>query len=377
MIFSFHNSLPSASKLHKQLRKSNQVGPVQDAIRLIVAKERTSILYELWTLLEEEPNGIFDHEVESIKRYIIEHLSISPGISNVNSAIELMDRHGDIKFRQFQLTQLASRIAYAQTSETVMSVLRTCKLEFSACLMQEALFRQKMDSSVAIVNEISCALRDSNHPLSSLPFYLYPIEEAVCLPSYGDRVSSDSIPFGPSGNAATHTIEKTCAVPFQEITQDGWTERAGKSFKRWEEESGGVSEAKLFRADPIPDDPVTIFNGLIVESISPGDIIDFTDWVELSSIYRLLFAATATGGAYTGGLKAAYGRLTAWDSLRALMNMDEFCPMNDVYLVGKECRWITFGSQNDWFCNVAWDVGIICLNHKTGTIAYLAATDTD
>ncbi|MFJ4667084.1 DUF6183 family protein [Kitasatospora purpeofusca] len=99
--------------------------------------------------------------------------------------------------------------------------------------------------------------------------------------------------------------------------------------------------------------------------------------VEAAEVWRFLFAASSTGGAYDSACYAAYGRLHAWRSLAALAGAPSDAPASAVEARVRACTWYRFGADTPWFHRVVWDLGVLALSQDRRRLAVLAATTTD
>jgi hypothetical protein len=207
------------------------------------------------------------------------------------------------------------------------------------------------------------------------------------LPQYLPR-------YGPDSKSWPTPLmgEEPASRPFESRAADDahWTplelsekERTSISavVRNWEEESNGVIEAALFRAD------TKVSSGsLAAESVLSLPLeclfgaatadIDLTA-ISPAEALSYLFSAAAAGGAYNSGLDAAYGRLAAWCSAAALVGVDEDVSLDEVAAATERCVWMDFTARTEWFYRVAWDLGLLVLRPDQRTLAVLAATDTD
>jgi hypothetical protein len=93
--------------------------------------------------------------------------------------------------------------------------------------------------------------------------------------------------------------------------------------------------------------------------------------------WQVLFAAASTGAAYNSGLRGAYGRLAAWQSLGALAGAPQNAPFAETEALVQQSTWYGFEADTKWFEQVAWDIGLVALAPGRRGLAVLAATDTD
>ncbi len=100
-------------------------------------------------------------------------------------------------------------------------------------------------------------------------------------------------------------------------------------------------------------------------------------WLAPERALGELFCAACNGGAYSGRLFGAYGRLAAWESFAALAGAGEVDALEAVAERARACRWITFHAASDWYYDIAWDIGLAVLRPDRRSLAVLADTDTD
>jgi hypothetical protein len=166
-----------------------------------------------------------------------------------------------------------------------------------------------------------------------------------------------------------------------ETTTEAQATAIAAAVANWAEESNGCVEARVFEfADAL--DEVGVPNGLLslgLESLrGAGKRYSFSVAVcPPTRVWRVLFAAASTGGAYNSGSYGAYGRLAAWQSLAGLAGAAEGAPAEELEARVRECTWLGFDADTKWFEQVAWDIGVGCLAADRRRMAVLAATDTD
>jgi Family of unknown function (DUF6183) len=51
--------------------------------------------------------------------------------------------------------------------------------------------------------------------------------------------------------------------------------------------------------------------------------------------------------------------------------------MREIAMNAETCYWCLFDSPNQWYYQVAWDIGILCVNPAQQELVVVAATDTD
>ena len=152
-------------------------------------------------------------------------------------------------------------------------------------------------------------------------------------------------------------------------------------MRSWTEGSNGKFEAKLFEtSNPISAADISTKQLLKLRLDCLAKAAPSAVKLEVSKaehIFDILFSADSNPGAYSHGEAAAVGRLAAWQSLAELTGVRADGTFDDVYKAVKESDWYSFSSTSEWFHNIAWDFGIVCLRPDKRHIVVLAATDED
>jgi hypothetical protein len=252
--------------------------------------------------------------------------------------------------------------------------------EFAACLLQEVVMKEGEVTDPAAVR-FAEKLAEMGHPLARLPLYRLEIESqlsATLVPSPDEppperrRPSRRTRP--PEGTPYPLPGRGHAGVSFREITASGEARRIASAVLNWEKESNGQWEAGVFRTSSrlaLDRLSLDVFQALppempriLTTSVTPAELA-----------WGSLFNAARSGGAYNHGRHSAYGRLDAWESFAALMGASLDEGLETLARRAVECRWLTF--DTDWFCDIAWDLGLIAVRPDATTVAVLAATDTD
>jgi hypothetical protein len=145
----------------------------------------------------------------------------------------------------------------------------------------------------------------------------------------------------------------------------------------WTAESNGVTEARAFSlARPLDRLDAEVLTQLRLACLENATTISIQK-VDQSRALAILFSAAANGGAYNHGERAAYGRLRIWHSLAALTGRARSESIKDADAIARRCEFFEFGAASDWFRQIAWDLGIACLNEARTGLTVLAATDED
>lgn len=177
-----------------------------------------------------------------------------------------------------------------------------------------------------------------------------------------------------TSSSLTGKLFKTVPLPFDQVA-------AASCVRQWEEHSNGKIEAKLIQTtSPITTSDLSAKHLLNLQleclaGATPKDVK--VDIIKPERAFAILFLAASCGGAYTSGEDGAYGRLAAWKSLAAIVGVADNVSFDEVANAVKESGWCSFEATTEWFYNVAWDFGIVCVRPDKRHIAVLAATDED
>jgi uncharacterized protein (TIGR02996 family) len=276
------------------------------------------------------------------------------------------------------LREAASRAAadWPQLSVTFPAGEDAQAVEMRAVLVHELVIRghdlRVVDGWGAIWDDIATR----SHPLFWLPPKLLPLEDTIpdVLPQYHSfrpfPVHATHPPLPTRGLVmvgATNSAEPTASSPAWAAVRGMRDESNGRlearevmlaaAFSAREEWSG------WFESLPIPSVRAHGVHHPQVRRVLPSDV------------FRGLFQTAQSGGAYGGARGAAYARLHAWKSLGWLAGMGPDAACAEVARVAERCRWYSY--ESDWFYQVAWDLGMICVRPDGMTVAALAATDTE
>ena len=335
-----------------------------------------SALNELYRALRTPPAGIPEWALRSVRERIIDVVAQTPGFENALVARCLIQLDPPTP-RDLRRAFLAAKLAKAHSAETLTALISSTDLEFSGCLLQEAIFAGKRLSPGAEIEATKVALVATAHPLAELPLDLQSCERRVFLGSFAPGISSWSMPFGPTERPARSVRLFASELAATEITTAAWSLRAASAFESWTNGSNGRLEFRAFQVERTSDCDETMLGCLGLECLSAGDTVSVRVGSTSSDAFACLHSAAANGGAYTHGYGNAYGRLAAWRSMGALMGCPEDAELHAMAKLAEESSWILFDSPNLWFDQVAWDVGIVCLRPEINQVTILAATDTD
>jgi hypothetical protein len=351
-------------------------GEVDTAVSLARAvEERRDIGAEPWAL-----EAVFDRVVRALA------LCSSPEAASAALQLGLSSRTQSTQRARSPsgtARQLAFLLATGQSNATLVGLLeqrgRQPELDdVLACWVQEAVVRGADFSDEPWVRRLWDRLLESHHPLAVLPLSTERLEAELkdWLPQERVGGSSSSLPYGPSRPAhnAAGAFERVVA------TEVPTTTGVAAVVVNWQEESNGRAEARTFSFDrPIKPSGVTAgfmktlpllclegapVEGVVVRPVSPERALS------------ILFSASANGGAYNHGRRAAYGRLELWQSVASLIG-EPGVELHRLAASAAEWSWYSFDASSAWFEGVAWDLGVAALSPDATTLSMLAATDTD
>lgn len=274
--------------------------------------------------------GLSLDEGDALRGHIVGALALTPVPGNARAAATLSSNP----------RRLASLLAFAQPPDLLAGLDAP---ELNACLAHELVLRDK---------EVPVAV-PAGHPLAALPLHRRDVERRIELPAYHLRGSSGSLPFGPYPPGDRPGDEGPPAAVTRIADRPGMT----AAVRNWRRDSNGVVEAAVF-ATPAVSISAALLRGLPMAAFEGAGEIALRP-AEAAEVFAVLFAAASGGSAYGHGEYGAYGRLYAWESMRALGGS----------------AWAVFSAGTAWYQQVAWDLGVAALGD--GELAVLTATDTD
>ncbi len=336
-----------------------------------IARERN---YDMQRIVSADPSN-------SERPDIIEVLCESNDLDEIDAAIELTIE------AQRGVLRRASMIASMHTPEITKEViLRHVAdhkfLKIIIPLIQESVARGARYDDVEPISTFWKALSEQEEPLAWLPLHRVDIERSANFPRYGRSANDMHL---PSSNV-TDELEKHLSTnphgkSFKTVPLTFDQVPAARCVSKWTEHSNGKFEAKLFQTtSPITAADVSAKNlsNLQLECLAGAKQRDIkVDIVTPERLFAILFSAASNGGAYPSGVEGAYGRLAAWKSLAAIVGAADNASFNEVSSAVKQSGWCSFESPAEWFYNIAWDFGIVCVRPDKRHIAVLAASDED
>ena len=377
----------------KGLGRAKRVERQFQAVQRLADARRFDELVELAGMLEAEGKPTawqFASVFEQIERV----LAITPSPQSAWALLKVARLPRVNTFPSGQPSRersLASMLGFAQARDTLVGVLERRDrwpetTELLACWVQEHVLRSGPLDSSAPVATFWEELRQRNDPLGALPLRLLPEEEACrrCLPHYGPLSAGWGAALGPIevGPAEPTSGEAISRRGRLRVVQEHPAEDALTAAVRlWAVESNGCTEARIFDVTPpiatacLSSDDLLALDLQSLAGAASADVQ--LRRVSLAEAVALLFSAAANGGAYGGKAYAAYGRIGAWQSIAALAGRPSQLSLAQRAEAANACDWHSFFANCEWFCGVAWDVGLVCIRPGGGTIAVVAATDTD
>jgi uncharacterized protein (TIGR02996 family) len=357
------------------------------------APEQADLLFGVALVLEPFRQDLhFNPRVPGIVQgaleYIERSLALAPGLPNVEALLKRLAA-GPVPPPQSRV--FASLLASGQSADVLLTALGEHEQEnhlgeLLACLVQEMVLRGARLEGQPGVARLAKSMRARNHPLAALPLSLLDVEAEVgaCLPRYTTTTGSSwPTPSSLSWDAVSPLSLGTAGRPptTSEAMDTSCSTRMGSAVLNWEEESNGLVEARAFRFDrSLATEEVTVgmLQSLGLESLRGAAGANIrAERVRLQDAFNALFSAASTGGAYNGGLAGAYGRLAAWQSMAGLAGAPNEELIEEVAGVARRCSWVSYHATSGWFCNIAWDLGLVCVRPDGMSLAVLAATDTD
>ncbi|MEV7243257.1 DUF6183 family protein [Streptomyces sp. NPDC093248] len=316
----------------------------------------------------------------SVFDYLLRLLATTPGTENVAEALRLVSstETADRKLDRYAASLLASS---QPVGELAVAFTGHASGELRACLVHELVLRGVDVTDTPRVAEWATSSHWRHHSLAWLPLALSDVEGQPDLPRYSARGGSHSMPYGSPANREMRADAGTHVPSVEETTTQAAAEGIGTAVANWAEESNGRIEARVFGlAAPLVAESVpSMLLGLGLECLKgAGKKTTFSVAAcPPDQAWRVLFAAASTGGAYNSGVRGAYGRLAAWQSLAGLAGTAEGAPAEEVEARARECAWYGFSADTKWFERVAWDIGLASVSPGRRRLAVMAATDTD
>lgn len=312
------------------------------------------------------------------------------GPANVDALLRVLARarvhsvHGPQR-SEARVRALASRLGASHDRHSLLAAIARAPRgphdELLACWMHEAILRGAALEHEPVAIDFQRSLAERGHALGELPLARLASEAGLAryLPRYGRDVVAQAMAPGADAPASGPLADAppVTAPHARPIADDAMLERVASAVEPWVNGSNGKLEANAFELVPPLGDVVP---GAWLVRALPLACLDGRDLrverAELSRICSVLFSASS-GGAYSSGLGGAYGRRAVWTSVAALAGAPATMPVVEVDALAARCAWLTFRAHSGWWYDVAWDLGVLAVRAGGGSVAVLAATDTD
>jgi hypothetical protein len=311
---------------------------------------------------------------------LVRLLCLTPGRGHVEQVLRVCAAAGDPRRTRY----VASLLAAGQPAHDLAFVFAdpAADLELRACLAQEVVLRRVALDTVVGPADLAATPGWRGHPLQRLPTSLTVLEGEPPLPAYGVAGGSSLMPYGPAARPRSVPDADATRIPAAtDATTDSSVSAITAAVANWAEESNGTIEARVFTlagavtGETVAGTLVTLplrclrgvgrRTGLSVARSDP------------TTVWQTLFAAAADGGAYNSGAHGAYGRLAAWRSVAGLVGAPDDAPVAELERRAMDHSWYEFDADTDWYCRIAWDLGLVVVAPDGRRLTVLAATDTD
>jgi len=379
----------SIDNLVRDLRGARDVNAHYEAIDRLVMRGEFDAAVALARAVEERPDiGADPWALEAVFDRVVRALALCNAHEAASVALQLglSPRTQSTQRARAPLAtarELAFLLATGQSNATLSSLLDQLghHPDFEnvlSCWIQEVVVRGTDFSHEPSVRRFWGQLLESHHPLAVLPLSIERIEAELkdWLPQVRVGGSSCGMPYGPSRclDNEPGSFEQIVA------TEVPTTTGIASVVVNWQEESNGRAEARKFSFDR-PTKPSAVSAGfmkalplLCLEGVAVEQVV--VRPVSIERALSILFAASANGGAYNHGRRAAYGRLELWQSVASLIGHDSI-ELEGIANAAADWSWYSFDAASAWFEQVAWDLGIAALSPDATAMSILAATDID
>lgn len=336
-----------------------------------IARERN---YDMQRIVSSDPS-------KTERSDIIEVLCESNDLDEIDAAIELTieAQRGVLR----QASMIASMHTPEITKEVILRHVADRKfLKVIIPLIQESVARGACYDDVEPISTFWKALSEHAEPLAWLPLHRVDIERSATFRRYRGDASAIHLPSSNvTGELENLNSGSLTGKPFKTVQLTFDQVAAARCVRKWEEHSNGKFEAKLFQTTSpvsVADISAKHLLNLQLECLVGAKQRDVkVDIVTPERLFAILVSAASNGGAYPSGVEGAYGRLAAWKSLAAIVGIANNASFDEVSSAVKQSGWCSFEASTEWFYNVAWDFGIVCVRPDKRHIAVLAATDED
>lgn len=262
-------------------------------------------------------------------------------------------------------------------------------LEVRADLFLGALFRGIAPHVNHVEASIALDLKRAQSDLAWLPMKLE--KEELSLPKrHHDPKDLSSQPLGvfPMGdfpmddvpvpqNQTATGLPTGSAVTLRRMNT--WSENQLAAFEDFVAVSGGQAEGATFAivGKPQPSPRREHLNALSREFAPLHGPAPSGGHVAFAYVLECLLCCAVFGGQYSSGLGYARGRLAAWRTTAALLDMDASATFQEVLDAARAATWLSIATDTKWFDNVMYDGCYACLPQGTDRLTVVAYTDTD
>lgn len=361
-------------------------------------EKRTGDLLELAAAIEKGCDVSGDARIpyEAVADHIEEVLALTPGSDHIEGLLTLLaqDRVRSVQRprpHEMRVRAFASRLGHGQTKDALTAAVtrlggRKEHTEVLACWIHEMVLRGTSLDREAPVLSFHAQLVDEKHPLGGMPLAMLEAESEAptYMPMYGANAISKAVARLESGPQSTRTIPppgEHVAPRTMRVDDPAFEARLREAIVPWTTGSNGKAEAKVFRLEPaLAASPGRwLLRALPLDcAVTPEAL--HAERTGADAVWGALFAAAANGGAYSSGLGGAYGRRAAWTSLGALIDAPATATPAEIDARAPSAQFLVFGaasSAGGWWHDIAWDIGLLAVRPGGGSVAILAATDTD
>lgn len=271
---------------------------------------------------------------------------------------------------------LGAMLAYAQPDALLERELEWFGAEpalrsLFACWIQERIARGSDIGRSPFVEQFWSTLA---HPLAALPLRLLAIEEnLVGTPPHTGDTLGNWFTFPTLRIAPFNQPEGTWRAPWAPIDSDPAEVCAVMADPGLAPNATFEARAVKLSARPPSVEAISL-QQFKLECLA--DAPAKVHRVSAREVMAVLVCLGTCGGAYGEARSAAYGRLLAWRSLRALVGEGAARRLPEVQEQAEACQWAQFESDSRWFNHVSFDVGLVCLRPDS-SVAVAAMTDTD
>lgn len=320
-----------------------------------------------------------DWAARSVFEYLLTGLAHADDEGSLRAVFSALPSAGSSvssRFVEGARADVTARLACVHSLETIEKILpEVADLETAGLLLHEAIVRGKIigatPASVGVYNR----LKEKNHPLAWLPLELLHCETDLPLRSYARTGSGWGFPEAPQPFFQIEIESESPNRTFSEVMDEVRVGLIGSADQDWRDHSNGKNEVRIFCVGP--------FGQFSFEKTLPtlglesaGRDLKVEENVSPIGVFQHLFGVSANGGAYSRGCRDAYGRLNAWKSLAGLCGCTLDLDAEEILETAMACRWGKF-QGGEWFYDIFWDLGVVCLNPDRSELVVLAATDVD